>query len=100
VLDSHRDLRNGEENNSMRLSDVFVTVLLILCAGASHASDLEGIDRTLRKQPSYGSKDPRYCLLVFGPDAASRLPQGSDAVSGACRQGDVLSPRRARDEGE
>jgi hypothetical protein len=34
--------------------------------------DLSKIDRTIRKQPSYKGK-PKYALLVFGPEAKTRV---------------------------
>jgi hypothetical protein len=36
------------------------------------AADLARIDRTIAKEPRYQSGAPRYCLLVFGPDAGMR----------------------------
>ena len=43
------------------------------CAAASaSAADLTKLDRTLVKEPAYRSQ-PRYCLLVFGPEAATRV---------------------------
>jgi hypothetical protein len=36
------------------------------------AVDLTKIDRTLAREPVYKSK-PRYCLLVFGPEAETRV---------------------------
>ena len=35
--------------------------------------DLAKIDRTIRHEPAYRSKAPRYCLLVFGPEARTRV---------------------------
>jgi hypothetical protein len=35
--------------------------------------DLTKIERTLRKEPAYQSKKPKYCLLVFGPEAKTRV---------------------------
>jgi hypothetical protein len=40
-----------------------------LLAAPSEAVDLSKIDRSIRKEPVYQSKDPRYCLLAFGPEA-------------------------------
>ncbi len=37
------------------------------------ASSLAKIDRTLRKEPAYKSGAPRYCLLVLGPEAKTRV---------------------------
>src|SRR5438477_9924634 len=46
-------------------------VLLMLVVPAT-AVDLTKIDRTIGKEPAYGSK-PKYCLVVFGPEAKSRV---------------------------
>src|SRR5262249_45588108 len=48
---------------------------LVLASGASAsawAADLTKIDRTIAKEPAYKSK-PKYCLLVFGPAAKTRV---------------------------
>jgi len=37
------------------------------------ATDLDKIDRTIGKEPTYRSKQPLYCLLVFGPKATLRV---------------------------
>jgi hypothetical protein len=46
-----------------------------MCAVASSASaaDLEKLDRTIKKEPVYQTKSPRYALLVFGPQAKDRV---------------------------
>jgi hypothetical protein len=54
----------------MRLSPVLFVLLL---AGPASAADLTKIDRTLRKEPVYQSKSPKYGLLVFGPKADTRV---------------------------
>jgi hypothetical protein len=43
-------------------------VLLALSLGA----DLSKIDRSIKKEPAYAGK-PKYCLLVFGPEAKTRV---------------------------
>jgi hypothetical protein len=52
-------------------------LVLLLCCFASRASaqeiDLSKIDRSIRKEPIYQTKDPRYCLLVFGLEAKTRV---------------------------
>jgi hypothetical protein len=50
------------------LSPVFA---LILCSWLS-AGDLAKINRAITKEPAYRSK-PRYCLLVFGLEAKTRV---------------------------
>jgi hypothetical protein len=44
---------------------------LFFCA-AGVGSDLTKVDRLLKKEPVYQSKAPKYCLLVFGPEAKTR----------------------------
>jgi hypothetical protein len=45
---------------------------LILCAAPVPAADLTRVDRKIAREPAYRSK-PRYCLLVFGPEAKTRV---------------------------
>jgi hypothetical protein len=40
---------------------------------APAAVDLTKIDRGIAKEPTYQSKAPKYCLLVFGPEAKTRV---------------------------
>jgi hypothetical protein len=47
-------------------------VFLIICALPVSAADLAKIDRALAKEPQYVGK-PKYCLLVFGPEANFRV---------------------------
>jgi len=37
------------------------------------AADLSKIDRSISKEPTYQTKAPKYCLLVFGVDANYRV---------------------------
>jgi hypothetical protein len=46
---------------------------LLLTAAQAPAAELKKLDRTIARQPAYTSKQPRYCLLVFGPQAATRV---------------------------
>src|SRR5262245_12310826 len=46
--------------------------ILPLGTNPSAAVDLTRIDRTIAKEPAYKSK-PKYCLLVFGPEAKTRV---------------------------
>ena len=48
-------------------------VLLALWAAPASAADLSKVDRTIGKEPAYTTKTPRYCLLVFGPEAKARV---------------------------
>jgi hypothetical protein len=48
-------------------------VSLLFLSSSSFAVDLTKIERSIRKEPAYQSKTPRYCLLVFGPEAKTRI---------------------------
>src|SRR5882724_5540093 len=41
--------------------------------GTLAAADLGKVEGTLRKEPAYQTKTPKYGLLVFGPEAADRV---------------------------
>src|SRR5262245_59581048 len=45
------------------------------------AADLTKIERVICKEPIYQSKSPKYCLLVFGPEAETRVWLVLDLVS-------------------
>jgi hypothetical protein len=50
------------------------TILTLLFAAQPAAAvDLAKIDRTIAREPVYQTKTPKYCLLVFGPEAKARL---------------------------
>jgi len=51
----------------MRIPSLALVVLL--WPAAAIAVDLTKIERSIAKEPAYDSKSPRYCLMVFGPDA-------------------------------
>jgi hypothetical protein len=44
---------------------------LVLFSAPATAADLSKIDRTIKKEPTYKTK-PKYCLLLFGPEAKTR----------------------------
>jgi hypothetical protein len=48
------------------------TATLLGIAGWARTIDLDKIDRTIAKEPVYQGK-PVYCLLVFGPEAKTRV---------------------------
>jgi hypothetical protein len=58
-----------------------VVAWIALGTGPGLAVDLAKIDRTIRKEPAYQSKSPKYCLLVFGPKAETRVWLVLDLVS-------------------
>src|SRR5262249_50027955 len=45
---------------------------LFLAAQPTRAVDLTRIDRTIAREPVYQTRNPKYGLLVFGPEAKSR----------------------------
>jgi hypothetical protein len=47
--------------------------VLLLGTAAAGAADLTKVERTLVKEPAYQTKSPRYCLLVFGPEAKFKV---------------------------
>jgi len=51
-----------------------ISILLVVgnTAVTAWGADLTKIDRTIAKEPAYKSK-PKYCLLVFGPEAKTRI---------------------------
>jgi hypothetical protein len=49
-----------------------VASIVSLSVAVTWAIDLEAIDRTIAREPKFEST-PRYCLLVFGADASSRV---------------------------
>ncbi|MFO0964889.1 MAG: hypothetical protein U0793_04770 [Gemmataceae bacterium] len=57
----------------MMLATTFLVSAFWLSGEAPPASvDLAKIDRSIRKEPAYAGK-PKYCLFVFGPEAATRV---------------------------
>ncbi|MGE3804572.1 MAG: hypothetical protein AB7K24_07855 [Gemmataceae bacterium] len=46
-------------------------VWMLFGAVSAQAADLAGVDRAIAKEPGYQGK-PRYCLVVFGPEAEFR----------------------------
>lgn len=60
--------------HQVSLASRLVAVVVCTVASAAHlpAADLAKIDRTIAKEPTYQST-PKYCLLVFGPEAKTRV---------------------------
>jgi hypothetical protein len=54
---------------------LYTPIVLLWAASLGHAGpvDLTKIDRTIAKEPAYRSKSPKYCLLLFGPEAKTRV---------------------------
>jgi hypothetical protein len=57
----------------MRLARLLsIPMLLALSSVAAAAVDLAKIERTIAREPAYRGK-PKYCLLMFGPEAKTRV---------------------------
>ena len=57
----------------VRCSTVAALFALALLQASLSAADLSAIPRTIARQPEYQSQEVEYCLLVFGPEAATRV---------------------------
>jgi len=58
----------------MHLRYLALVLAGVVClAESATAADLTKIDRSLKKEPAYESKSPKYCLLVIGPEARTRV---------------------------
>src|SRR5438067_566227 len=63
---------NRDKTRGRLLTAIFTALVCEFIASAGFAADLAKIDRTIVKEPAYKSA-PKYCLLVFGPEAATRV---------------------------
>ena len=54
-------------------SRLLVAAGLLAVGLPAAAADLSQVERSIRKEPAYKSKSPRYCLAVFGPKADYRV---------------------------
>jgi hypothetical protein len=57
----------------MRTCHFPLVAVLLLIAPLVQGADLGKIERKIAKEPAYQTKSPKYCLLVFGLDAKSRV---------------------------
>jgi hypothetical protein len=57
----------------MRIYSILSAAAVLICTPLGGAADLAKIDRKIAKEPTYQTKSPRYCLLVFGPEAKTRI---------------------------
>jgi hypothetical protein len=56
----------------MNLRSLPAIVLVASLSTQASAAELSKVDRSIAKEPAYRSK-PKYCLLVFGPEAKTRV---------------------------
>jgi hypothetical protein len=57
----------------MRNHSLLAATVLLLLAHFANAADLTKIERQIAKEPAYQTKTPKYCLLVLGLDAKTRV---------------------------
>jgi hypothetical protein len=57
----------------MRCIPPLAVAAALFLASAAHAIDYAKIDRTIRREPVYQTKAPKYALLLFGPEAKVRV---------------------------
>ena len=56
----------------MKIHTLLAAAVLVL-APLAQAADLAKIERKIAKEPAYQTKTPKYCLLVFGFAAPTRV---------------------------
>jgi hypothetical protein len=57
----------------MRILTLPAAAFLLLLAAPAQAQGLAKVERKIAKEPAYQTKSPKYCLLVFGLDAKTRV---------------------------
>jgi hypothetical protein len=57
----------------MRAPTLLAAAALLLAPPARAAADLAAVERRIAKEPDYQTKAPKYCLLVFGLEAKTRV---------------------------
>jgi hypothetical protein len=74
----------------------FLPLLVALTVAPPTVSvDLSKIDRSIAKEPVYQTRLPKYCLLVFGPEAKARVwlvLDGNDLYIDRNGNGDLTEP--------
>ena len=56
-----------------RVAWLSAAFLGLMASPALGGVDLTKIDRAITREPAYQSKSPRYCLVLFGPEALTRV---------------------------
>jgi hypothetical protein len=57
----------------MSAATQLAAVFALVATNVLAATPLQELDRTIRKEPEYQSAAVKYCLLVFGPEAKTRV---------------------------
>jgi hypothetical protein len=65
-------IRLGERCGMQSRFAILAGSVILLTALPAYAVDYDKLDRKLTKEPTYQTKNPRYALLLFGPEG--RLP--------------------------
>src|SRR6516164_1580878 len=80
----------------MKTLGVTAALLLLMSGGQSAAGvDLSKIERRIVREPVYETGKPKYCLLVFGPQAETRVwlvLDGKDLYADCTGKGDLTGP--------
>src|SRR5262245_22972882 len=70
-------------------------LLALVVTAPARAVDPGSIDRSLTREPDYQTRLPKYCLLVFGPEAKARVwlvLDGNDLYLDRDGTGDLSKP--------
>jgi hypothetical protein len=80
-----------------KFSALAICLLATAWRGPAASADLSKIERTIVKEPAYETKKPRYCLLVFGPEARTRVwlvLDGTTLYVDRTGKGDLTGPEK------
>ena len=90
---------------------LWVLVLAGIASASAWAADLTKIERTIAKEPVFQTKTPKYCLLVFGAEAKTRVwlvldgkvlfvdRNGDGDLTGAAERVEFFNAERRRFDG-
>jgi hypothetical protein len=80
----------------MKTLAMTAALLVLMIAGQAAAGvDLSKIERHIVREPVYETGKPKYCLLVFGPQAQTRVwlvLAGKDLYADCTGKGDLTGP--------
>src|SRR5262249_24359264 len=72
--------KNNSGDHMRTCHQLSALILLSTWAVNIPAADLTKIERTIAKEPAYIGK-PKYCVLVFGPEAKTRIWLALDGIA-------------------
>ena len=67
LAEAHASAKN------MSKAPIYHRDLMEACTAAQRPADLAKIERSIAREPAYQSRTPKYCLLVFGPEAKTHI---------------------------